>query len=787
MTRKKVLFVAGWRTDVGDFIREHYEAVRLHYDVTYLHIDFLKNFEPPTLWTIKEENLHGNSNEVVITISCYLRRWGIYEHLIRKALARFLERNGQVFDLVHINVRTPVTEVIATDAHFRGIPVVLTEHSSFYHTGVDLRYPDQRKRQAEIERVKAWFRESGLLYVMPVSAQLGQVLVDRFDVRAEQIRVVPNVAGEPYRPLPSDRRSEDGAVHVLLVALWSYPKNLMLFAHALEGLAPEKRARLNIQFVGDGELVPEFREYLEKKLPGLRITYHGMVSDRNELARLYNEADLLVHPTDAENLPCVIIESHCCGTPVLSNRINGVVELVEPGVNGLLAERRDVEAFRTELERFIDGSANFDRAAISRTAIARFAPSTVAGQLARVYADAMEIGAPGTRNLDRTYQQCVRCVMDTKDDPRIQFDEDGVCTYCHAYKRLESRRLFIGSDRSRLLQDLVASIKQDGQGKPYDCLLGVSGGVDSTYVAVKLKEQGLRPLLVHLDNGWNSELAVRNIQHIVDRLDLDLHTYVIEWEEFRDIQLAFMKASVVDIELVTDFAIVACLYNIAHEKGIKYIISGHNFATESIMPGDWTHEKSDLLNIEAIYRRYFGKALRTFPKLGYFKKNYLVFMKGIKVIPFLNYIDYNKSAAKNEVMEKLGWQDYGSKHGESIFTKFYQNHILPRKFHIDKRKAHLSSLICSGQMTKEEAVMELQHDLYAPKELAADLYYVTKKFGLSGEEFDEIMRSPIRRHTDFPSYVTRHMAQERIWLKRLKPITRIFKRVTGFKPESNYV
>jgi len=785
--RKKVLFVAGWRTETGDFIREHFDAIRAHHDVTYLHIDFVKAFEMGRLWSITEKYQNGDTEEVIITITCYLRRWGIFETLIRKAISAFIKRHGRMYDLVHINVRTPITEVVPSIPELKEVPIILTEHSSFYHTGVDLRYSDLRKRDIEIERIKAWFRDTGIIHVMPVSQQLGSVLVERFGVREELIRVVPNVAADTFRPMPDLWRKNDDKVHLLMVAFWSYPKNLMLFARALEGLPADKRERIDIQFVGDGELVPEFQSFLQTTMPGLQISYHGTISNKQDLARLYNSADLLVHPSDAENLPCVIIESHCCGTPVLSNSLNGIVELIKPDKNGLLADRQDVEGFRTQLERFIDGQVRFDRAAISERALARFSAERVARQIDEIYEETVAVGGANTLNLDRNYQQCSTCVMDTRDDPRIRFDMAGVCNYCHEYKRLEERRLFKGSDRTKLLNDLIKRIKTEGAGKPHDCVLGVSGGVDSTYVAVMLKERGLRPLLVHLDNGWNSERAVRNIQQIIDRLDMDLYTYVIDWEEFRDIQLAFLEASIVDIELVTDLAIVSCLYNTAHERGIKYIISGHNFATESIMPQNWTHEKSDLLNLAAIYKHYFGRDLKTFPKLDYFKKNYLVFVKKIKVLPILNYVDYHKEAAKQEMMEKLQWQDYGSKHGESIFTKFYQHYILPEKFNIDKRKAHLSSLICSGQLTKEEALAELQLPLYLPRDLKADLDYVIKKFGLTKEEFDAIMRSPIRRHTDFPSYLTQHMARERIWLKRLKPITRLVKKATGFNPESNYV
>jgi N-acetyl sugar amidotransferase len=405
--------------------------------------------------------------------------------------------------------------------------------------------------------------------------------------------------------------------------------------------------------------------------------------------------------------------------------------------------------------------------------------------LERIYSEAA--WACGLALEQRPYTQCTRCLLDTLDDARIQFDDSGVCGYCHRYKRLETQRLFLDQDREQELQKILDQVKASKGRSKHDCLLGVSGGVDSTYVAIKLKELGLNPLLVHVDNGWNSELSVMNIQSIMDKLQLDLHTYVIDWEEFRDIQLGFLRASVIDIELVTDHAIVACLYNLAAKLGIKHIISGDNFATEGIMPRGWTHEKSDLLNIRYIAEHFGHRRLRTYPRLGYWRRQYLVLVKGIKVVPLLNYLHYNKAEAKAEITRVLGWKDYGTKHGESIFTRFYQHYILPRKFKADKRKAHLSALICSGQMSRTEALAELDKPLYEERELQTDLAFVTKKLGLTSDEFEAIMSAPVHQHTDYPSYVTKHLKREAELRARWRPVLSFIKRATGFSHRSNYV
>lgn len=377
--------------------------------------------------------------------------------------------------------------------------------------------------------------------------------------------------------------------------------------------------------------------------------------------------------------------------------------------------------------------------------------------------------------------------MDNQGDPDITFDEKGVCCYCQKYPAFAALQYKGNANKDEALKYLAKQIKAEGNNKEYDCLLGVSGGVDSTYTAVLLKDLGLNPLLVHLDNGWNSELAVRNINNLAEKLGFDLFTHVINWEEFRDIQLSFLKASVVDIELVTDYAIVACLYNTAYQKGIKHIISGHNFATEAIMAPSWTHAKSDLKNIVGIHKQFGNGKFKTFPMMSYWQKAWYVQRKKIKIIPILNYTNYHKEEAKVVMKERVDWRDYGTKHGESIFTRFYQNYMLPVKFGIDKRKAHLSTLVNSGQLTREEAVLEMQKPLYELDKLEEDKDYVSKKFGISRVEFEAIMQMPVQPHTKYPSYVTSHYKWEVEWSKRLKPITRPIKKLFGIQVENNYV
>lgn len=348
-----------------------------------------------------------------------------------------------------------------------------------------------------------------------------------------------------------------------------------------------------------------------------------------------------------------------------------------------------------------------------------------------------------------SYRQCSVCVLDTRDDPRMRFDSEGRCHYYHEYLAAEKQYVRTGGNGRRELERLAEEFKSAGKGKPYDSIMGLSGGVDSTYVAYVAKDLGLRPLAVHFDNGWNSELAVKNIENIVNRLGLDLVTYVINWEEFRDLQLAYLKASVVDIEVVTDHAIFATLYRMAGRHGIRAILSGTNVVTEQVLPPHWIYNKTDHVNIRAIHREFGKVPLKTYPFMDLKVKKYYQLIRGIRSHSILNYVDYDKARVKRLIADELGWRDYGGKHCESIFTRFYQGYILPTKFGIDKRKAHLSNLIFAGQITKQQALADLAEPIYAPAQLASDHEFVLKKLKLTEPEFAELMSLPPRSHTDF--------------------------------------
>lgn len=352
--------------------------------------------------------------------------------------------------------------------------------------------------------------------------------------------------------------------------------------------------------------------------------------------------------------------------------------------------------------------------------------------------------------MEKGYRICSRCVMDTSD-PEIQFDEQGVCNHCNEYDRLIKQRVLEGETGRRYLERLVEQIKREGHGKPYDCVMGVSGGVDSTYVAYMAKKEfGLRPLAVHMDNGWDSELAVKNIEETLKRLGIDLYTNVLDWEEFKDLQLAFLKASTPDSEIPSDHAIWAVIGDMAEKLKVRYILSGFNVRTETHLPRAWSQGHFDWKYIQNVHRQFGEDRLKTFPHQGFL--TYYRRLLTLRRVDILNYLDYNKQQAMQILERELGWKYYGGKHHESIYTRFYQGYILPMKFGYDKRRSHLSSQVCSGEFSRETALAELEKPAYAPTQQEEDREYVAKKLGVNASEFDAIMDLPRKSYWDYPSY-----------------------------------
>jgi N-acetyl sugar amidotransferase len=340
--------------------------------------------------------------------------------------------------------------------------------------------------------------------------------------------------------------------------------------------------------------------------------------------------------------------------------------------------------------------------------------------------------------------------MDTSDN-NIQFNESGVCNHCLRYDELLSSRVVLEKDSDRLMNDLISKIKASGISGKYDCIIGVSGGVDSTYVAYLVKEYGLRPLAIHFDNGWNSELATSNIEKVLDELGIELYTFVIDWPTFRDLQISFLKASTPDMEIPTDHAINALLFMEASRRGIKYIINGMNFASESMSVESWAYGHSDWKYIRSIHR-IFGKGkLKNYPRYTLISLFYWTVVKRIKVISILNYLKYDKTEAIHLIEDKLGWVNYGGKHYESVYTRFIQGYILPRKFNIDKRIGHLSDLIRSKQLSRHKALEDIKIVDYSLSLMQQDRDFFLKKLRFNEQDFEEILNAPKKTYKDYPN------------------------------------
>jgi N-acetyl sugar amidotransferase len=340
--------------------------------------------------------------------------------------------------------------------------------------------------------------------------------------------------------------------------------------------------------------------------------------------------------------------------------------------------------------------------------------------------------------------------MDTTD-PLITFDENGVCNHCYYFDHNVKPNWFPNQEGAEKMKQMVKEIKEYGKDKEYDCIIGLSGGVDSSYVAIKVVEWGLRPLVVHVDAGWNSELAVKNIEQIISKLGLDLVTHVVDWEEMRDLQVAFLKSNVANQDVPQDHAFFAALYNYATDAKIKYVISGSNYATESILPQSWGYDAMDLKHLNSIHKRFGKSRLKTFPRVSFF--NFHIYYPRVwqmKVVAPLNYIPYHKEDAIKLLEGEYGWRYYGGKHYESRWTRFFQAHYLPTKYGYDKRKAHLASLVVAGQYNREAALEELEKPLYMEKDLVEDKLFVAKKLGLTVEELEGFIRDTPRHYTEFP-------------------------------------
>lgn len=343
--------------------------------------------------------------------------------------------------------------------------------------------------------------------------------------------------------------------------------------------------------------------------------------------------------------------------------------------------------------------------------------------------------------------------MDTTDS-QIVFDENGVCDHCNTFYKEILPNWHTDDRGEKNLWKIIEKIKIEGRGKDFDCILGVSGGIDSSYLTYVVKEQfDLRPLVFHVDAGWNSQIAVNNIEKLIDALKLDLYTHVINWEEMKDLQLAFFKSGVSHIDVPQDYAFFATMYQFASKYKIKYILTGGNYSTECIRnPVEWMYFQSDSIQLKDIHKNHGTVPLKHFPTMNIlWHKLFLPYIKGIRIFRPLDFVPYHKKEAMKFLVDNFGWQEYPQKHFESRFTRFYESYWLPERFGYDTRKVQYSSLILTNQMTREEALEKLTKPAYDKNTIVNDFEFVANKLGISVSELQGYMNSPKKTHKDYKS------------------------------------
>lgn len=349
------------------------------------------------------------------------------------------------------------------------------------------------------------------------------------------------------------------------------------------------------------------------------------------------------------------------------------------------------------------------------------------------------------------YKICTRCIMDNSSDPLITFDEQGVCCHCKAYDNAIADLPKTAEEKKIQFDKLVNEMKNAGRGKEFDCVLGISGGVDSAYLAYVAHNAGLRILAVHVDAGWNTDIAVDNIKKMCSKLKIELHTIVVDWPTMKELQRAYMFSGLPNIDVPQDHAFLAATIAYARKYNIKYMLNGSNFATEGILPSNYGYSALDFRCIADVYKKCGrGKlSLRKYPKMNLFEYA-MVYMAKTRRINLLNYVEYSKTKAIEVLHHEFDWNYYGGKHFESRFTKFFQSYYLPKKFGYDKKRAHISSLIVGGELTREQGLVDMQdYSEYNEVQMLEDRDYILKKLDISLEEWEYIMSTPNKTEDDY--------------------------------------
>ena len=514
---------------------------------------------------------------------------------------------------------------------------------------------------------------------------------------------------------------------------------------------------------GSGQLMEKVRELARKKLESkknVKVIFKGHLANR-EILDYYrsNEIDVFINTSETEGIPVSIMEAMSFGIPCIAPNVGGIAEIIDERTGILLTSTPNTIEISQAIRKIL-GLKKEEYNKLKSSAHKKHQDFFSAHNNYTSF-----INEISTENILPDFHECSRCLYTNHIYPKISFNKKGVCSICEIYERLQEKTVFKGAIGSQKITSLKNSIKADKGKNQFNCIIGICGGVDSSYLVYLAKEWGLNPYVIHVDNGWNSEASVKNIQRILKKLEIPLHTHVIDWQEMKDVQKSFIKASVLDIDLPFDNTCMAILYSIAARLNIKYILTGHNTETEGWMPENFTHNKLDVLNIRSIHKKYGDIKLKSFVLMGPLKLWYYQKWKKIKMISPLDYLDYNKEKVKSFLISEYNWVDYGGKHFENVYTRFYQSYILYHKFGIDKRISHFSTLINSGQLEKIAAIEEFKNLPYDRNSIQAEKEYFIKKMGMNLDEFEEYMQAPLRSHLEFNSHIK--------WINRLRKIRNI--------------
>jgi len=555
-----------------------------------------------------------------------------------------------------------------------------------------------------------------------------------------------------------------GKITILSLAFLSPVKNIEDLVRTLD-LIPDDIEITWYHIGGGGKYAESIYSLAQDKLGNKRnISYTFLgTKDRYEIDEFIasHSIDLLINTSHFEGIPVSMMEALSFGIPVVGPDVGGVSELIDNGKNGFLLQGRSNPE---ELKNIL-----INYSGLSLEEILNLRKSSISTWNKKFNEDInyKEFSQKLYNTIPDNYLECSRCILNSNDYPNIRLDQNGVCDICYTYDIHSQKSILKGVEGENMLHKEVGRIRTKMRSGKYDCVIGVSGGADSTYLAYMAHLWGLRPLLVHVDTGWNSSKAILNISKLIDKVQFDLYTYVVDWDRMRDAQLSFFKASVVDMDLPADNVIVAALYEAAIKHKVKFILLGHNMVTESWLPPNFNHNKIDVPNLHDIQKKFGVNKKYKLPSIGYIDTFIYSKYYGIENISPLNWLPYDQAKVKEVISEELGWIDYGAKHAENLFTRFYQEYILPQKFKVYKRKAHLSTLVCSGQITREQALLEWKNHNDLGFDLEEDKVYFSKKLNISVHEFDSIMKREPLPHSYYSSTIN--------WYNSFQPFIAWFK------------